>query len=226
MNIQIFSVIYFPNYFTFMKQIQRLFRVLSGPEKVLLISLGISFICTFLPWFYKVNIHAVPDALGQYSETLRFFAYNGITAVMGWFFALFVITAITTILLSGKNIWVQSFLKKHHWFYLFLTGESLFILILTALIYMSYSLQFSRAGIEYGLIFAIITNIAALFGAHFYFLHHKKIQAKKVFTEQMQGNIQLKPESLEKEIDYLRDTKPKAEKTEKEEIQMSLADYN
>lgn len=209
-----------------MKQLQRLFRLLSGPEKLLLISLSIAFLCTFLPWFYKVNIHAEPNPLGQFSETVQFIAYNGITAVTGWFFALFVLTAITTIMLSGKQIWVQSFLKNHHWFYLFLTGQSLFILVLTTLIYMSYALQFSRAGIEYGLVFAIIANIVALFGAHFYFLHHKKIQAKKIFAEQMQGNIQLKPESLEKDMDYLKDMKPKTEKTEKEEIQMSLADYH
>ena len=205
-----------------MQQIKRHFFQLSSPEKTILISLGLCFIFTFFPWFYKVSIHATPDEFGKYDQISTFFAYDGITAVMGWFFSIFILTGIATVFFSVKNIIIQNFLKKNPWFYLALTGESLFLLVLTALIYASYSLQFSRAGIEFGLILAIISNIAALFGAHFYFLQKKKIHARAAFAEQMHGSTNLKTDSLEKEADvYIKEV------VEKEEItQMSLADYD
>ena len=205
-----------------MKHLQRTFQQLSNPEKALVISLLLSFFFTFFPWFSQISITAIPNAVGKYEDVKTFSGYEGITAVMGWFHVFFVITIIFSVFLSNSNRIVQSFVHKYYWWYLFLAGESLFILILTALINTAYAIQFTSAGIQYGLIFCIILNIIALFSSHFFFLHRKKIQIKKIFASQMQSSVQIEPETIAPEPRQPRVNTPLPEK---KESQLSLSDY-
>lgn len=198
-----------------MKHFKQLYHRLSLPEKILAISLLLGFVFTFFDWFYQIQISPTMNSAGNYEEALQFNAYNGIAAVTGYFYALFTLTTLASLLLSMHDKYVQNFLSKNHWFYLFLTGESLFLLILTFLIYTNYSLQFTKAGVKSGLILAIIANLGALFAAHFYYLKNRKKNIKKVFQDQMQENIRL-------ETDTPDTSEPSKETSHK---QMSFADY-
>jgi len=200
-----------------MREIKKKFHGLSSVEKFLTVSLIFSFLFTFFSWFYQANITGTPNADGKYEEIISFNAYEGISAVTGYFYALFILTAIALIFLSLKDKTLASFLDKRPWFFLFLTGQSLFLLVITFLIYSAYSLQFTRASIEIGLVLSIISNLIAVFSAHFYYLQKKKIIISKKFTEQMQNNIHLQSEDIQ--------LKSETEKRETEDRQMSLADY-
>lgn len=208
-----------------MKHLQRTFQQLSSPEKVLILALGLSFFFTFFPWFSQLSITAIPNAVGKYEDVKTFSGYEGITAVMGWFHVLFIGAVILSVFLANTNRFVQSFVNQHYWWYLFLVGESLFLLILTALIDTSYAIQFTSAGIQYGLIFCIILNIVALFASHFFFLHRKKIQIKKIFASQMQGVVQIEPEAVVVDKSSRSSISTPQEKQEKKESQLSLSDY-
>jgi hypothetical protein len=199
-----------------MKHFKQLYHRLSLPEKILAISLVLGFIFTFFDWFYQIQISPTINEAGNYEEALQFNAYNGIAAVTGYFYALFTLTTLLSLLLSVHDKYLQNFLSKNHWFYLFLTGESLFLLILTFLIYTNYSLQFTKAGIKSGLILAIIANLGALFSAHFYFLKNRRRNIKKSFQSQMQETVNLEPDIPTPSEKAKDDTRQ----------QMSFADYH
>jgi cytochrome bd-type quinol oxidase subunit 1 len=172
-----------------MKNFKQKFKRQSLPEKILFFSLILSFFCTFLPWFYK----ELPTT-GKENLIISANAYQEIAGVLGYFYILFILTAFVFLILQLKEKSITKFLEKKPWFFLFLTGESLFLLILSFLIYTSYSLQFARSGIKYGLFFAIIANIISFFASHFYYLEKNKNLKKQEFISNMQGKVFLEPE--------------------------------
>jgi hypothetical protein len=211
-----------------LKKLLKKFKQLSSIEKVLTVTLFLCFLFTFSPWFLKENQLSVANQLKQYTETEKLNAYSGITAVVGYFYTIFILTALASQLLSLKSRFINSFFIKNYWFYLFLTGEALFLLIINGLIWAAYSMQSLKTEITYGFFITGIINIIALFAAHFYYLQKKKIRLKKMFVSQMQSNVHLEPDDLSVE----KIKKPKTSQSTKvsqtevpESQQMSLGDF-
>jgi len=193
------------------------FKRLHLHEKVLVIGLILSFLFTFLDWFFQVNITPVANELGKYEDIKTFNAYEGIIAVIGYFYSILTLSALVAFILSLKEKMVSKFIEKRHWLFLFLTGESLFLLVLAFLIYTSYSMQYSRAGVRHGLILLIITNIVTLFASHYYFIQRNRIKLKSAFESQLgKDNINI-------DFDEVTNKKNKQDDTLD---QMTLADYN
>ena len=197
-----------------MKRFIRIYHRMGSAEKILFFSLIFSFVFTFFDWFYQIQMSLTMNDQGNYEQYISFSAYDGIAAVIGYFYSLFVVTTFIILILSMYDKYILSFVSKNSWLYLFLTGESLFLLILSFLIYTNYSLQFTKAGIKYGLVMGIVCNLLALFAAHFYFLQNRKKNIKKAF--QNNNNTV----SLEHDVDEsLKTVKNETHK------QMSFADY-
>lgn len=206
-----------------MRQLKQQFKRLSSTEKTMFISFAICFFFTFFSWFYQRETSETPFNDGSYERFIHYNAYKGVTAVIGYFYAFFILSGLGTIILSVKDKFVSRFIDKQPWFYLLITGESLFLLVLSFLIYTSYSLQFSSAGSSFGIYFVIISNIVALFAAHFFFLKKRKYLKDKVFREQMHGTVNL-------ETDQISHSSPskesKKENKEEAEKQMSFGDLS
>lgn len=207
-----------------MNKISRQLKKLSFNEKFLIVALFFCFIFTIPNWFFHIKATSIPNEYNNYANTKNFNAYQGIAAVMGYFYSIFILSALFGAISTAFIPAIKRFFEKKYWFYLFLTGEALFILVLTTLIYTSYSMHFTKAGIKYGLILAIISNIIALFAAHFYYLKKNKIKIKKQFSAQMHNNIHLEAEKItpvpQKEHIHKEKHEPK-----KTQAQMSLGDF-
>ena len=199
------------------------FKRLTKPEQTILVSLLLSLSFTFCPWFYKVKINPLADKNGNYEIIESFHAYNSdIIAVLGYFYAIFILTAITAIIVSMYDKFINSLIKKYNWFFLFCTSQSFFLLILTFLIYTSYSMQFARADTKYSLFITMLFNIVALFASHFYFINQRKLSMKREFASKMKGAVHLETE----EVSNNKTIESEEIDNEEKLKQMTFADYD
>ncbi len=167
-----------------MKNISHKFTRLPLAERILFFSSVFCLIFTFFPsWFKKV----IPSS----EVAINYNAYTGVTAAIWYFYAIFLISIIVIFILSLSNKKIKAFIEHRNWVYLFITGESLFLLVIALLVNMHYALQFVEASIGAGLVLCIIANILSLFSAHFYFLQRKNNKIRKEFINQMKPNISL-----------------------------------
>ena len=199
-----------------MKVLLNHYKRFSTTEKILFISLVLSFISTFFPWFYKIDVSAIPTSQGH-DEVLKFHAYNGIGVVIGIFYSMIVFSSLVLLIASLKERIIQKFLERNSWIFFALVGQAIFMLVLVTITYLVYSMQFSRAGVDYGLIFSIIFTFIAFLSSHFYFSQGQKKSKQKNIRENLESNVYLDPQTVpdnEEKEPPVDDSK-----------QMSLGDY-
>lgn len=195
-----------------MKNFSLKFRRLSLNQKALFFFLILAFIFTFLRWFYYIETTLIPG--GEVKEIERYFnAYQGVTAVMGYFYSFFLLSTLGMFLFSMYDNYLQGVIQKKPWLYTLFVSEALFLLVLMFLVYTSDTLSadFRKSGVCIPLFLEGIFTLGALFSAHFYWIYEKKNATKKQFLEQMKGSVSLEPEEIKKE--------------DKEVQQMSLGDF-
>ncbi|PCI25400.1 hypothetical protein COB57_01595 [Candidatus Peregrinibacteria bacterium] len=193
---------------------------MSKAERVLLVTLFLSFVLTFFSWFYSTETsdNVIVDT-DSYESTIYYNAYQGITSVLGYLYVLFLAIPFVGILISMKDKWVKSFFEKRPWLFLFFTGESLFLLIITFLVYSAYAIQAFKSGIQPALIITIIVNLVSLFAAHFYYIRKDKERRVRLVDSQLKSQVQL-------ETDIVGGKIPDLDKKEEEsDAQMTLGDY-
>ena len=188
-----------------MKNITHKFKRLPLAERVLFFSSIFCLIFTFFPsWFTKEIVIVGTEFINtseRVTEISNYNAYTWVTAAVWYFYLIFIISLIVIFILSLMNKKVKSLLEQKNWIYIFITGESLFLLTIILLVSMHYSFTFFKAGIWAWLILCIISNFIALFSAHFYFLERKNNKIKKEFISQMKPNITLDIDKIQKEED-------------------------
>jgi hypothetical protein len=152
-----------------LRRIKHTLLRLTAEEKVIGIGSLIMLIGTFMPW-YSVVMNFDKKSL---TET----GFSGDLGVIG--FVVFLMSLISLIVLLGENLHLPlpQFGYKREQILFFFLGESFFLTLLTMAIYTKRSLEFTEAGLRFGV---YIVLLGAFFGALSAFALTQKKKKKEV----------------------------------------------
>jgi len=152
-----------------LRRIKHTLLRLTAEEKVIGIGSLVMIIGTFMPW-YSVVMNFDKKSL---TET----GFSGGLGVIG--FVIFLMSLISLIVLVGENLHLPlpQFGYKREQILFFFLGESFFLTLLTMAIYTKRSLEFTEAGLRFGI---YIVLIGAFFGALSAFALIQKKKNKEV----------------------------------------------
>ncbi len=157
-----------------LRRIKHTLLRLTAEEKVIGIGSIAMLIGTFMPW-YGVIMNFDKKSL---TET----GFSGDLGVIG--FVIFILSIISLIVLVGENLHLPlpKFGYKREQILFFLIGESFFLTLITMAIYTKRSLEFTEAGLRFGIYLVLI---GAFFGAlsGFALIQKKKTKEVKEFFD-------------------------------------------
>ena len=142
---------------------------LTAEEKVIGLGSLVMLIGTFMPW-YSVTMNFDNKSM---SET----GFSGDLGVIG--FVIFLMSLISLLILIGENMRLPlpNFGYKREQILFFFLGEAFFLTLLTMAIYTKRSLEFTEAGLRFGI---YIVLLGAFFGALSAFAMIQKKKKKEV----------------------------------------------
>lgn len=183
-----------------LRRIKHTLLRLTAEEKVIGIGSLIMLIGTFMPW-YSVVMNFDKKSL---TET----GFSGDLGVIG--FVIFLMSLISIIVLIGENLHLPmpKFDYKREQILFFFLGESFFLTLLTMAIYTKRSLEFTEAGLRFGI---YIVLLGAFFGAlsafaliqkkknkevQEFFAHEQEAEATEETVEIKEEMTQTEPEPM------------------------------
>jgi len=152
-----------------LRRIKHTLLRLTAEEKVIGIGSLVMLLGTLMPWYSVV--------MSFDKKTLTETGFSGDLGVIG--FVVFIMSLITILVMIGENMHLPlpHFGYKREQILFFFLGESFFITLLTMAIYTKRSLDFTDAGIRFGLYMVLL---GAFFGALSAFALIQKTKKKQV----------------------------------------------
>lgn len=152
-----------------LRRIKHTLLRLTAEEKVIGIGSLIMIIGTFMPW-YSVIMNFDKKSL---TET----GFSGDLGVIG--FVIFIMSLISLLVLVAENMHLPlpQFGYKRDQILFFFLGEAFFLILLTMAIYTKRSLEFTEAGLRFGIYLVLL---GAFFGALSSFALIQKKKKKEV----------------------------------------------
>lgn len=171
-----------------LRRIKHTLLRLAAEEKVIGIGSLIMLVGTFLPWYSVV--------MNFDNKSLTETGFSGDLGVVG--FVIFLMSLISLIVLVGENLHLPlpQFGYKREQILFFFLGQSFFLTLLTMAIYTKRSLEFTEAGLRFGV---YIVLLGAFFGAlsAFALIQKKKKKEVQEFFAHEQGNDDTEAELAE-----------------------------
>lgn len=204
-----------------LRRMKHAFIRLSTEEKVTLIG-GLAILFgSFMPW-YQVNLSVTAD-------TVSVNGFGGDMGVIG--LAVFLLTLFACLLLVGEHMRFRmpTFGHVKEKVMLFLTAQSVFLLLLTLLVYTKRSLDFTNAEIRFGLYTALIGGFFAAIAAYATLQRLKRREVQDFFGRD--DNAEETEDETEDTAVETDDSRDEIDETMEEEIaeeaeQMSLSDFS
>lgn len=170
-----------------LRRIKHTLLRLTAEEKVIGIGSLVMLFGTFMPWYSVV--------MSFDKKSLTETGFSGDLGVIG--FVVFIMSLISILVLIGENMQlpIPQFGYKREQILFFFLGESFFITLLTMAIYTKRSLDFTEAGLRFGIYLVLL---GAFFGALSAFALIQKTKRKEVgeFFSHEQEEEEEKDESL------------------------------
>lgn len=165
------------------KTLARDFQRLDSGAKLVFFGTVIAFIAAFLPWYQVERIENADIGIQRIQEVS-----NGFTKypVFGFLSVIFAITAVTLFAqhLFGAR---KTFNISHGRAWLFLGGETLFVLLIALFVFSSEMSLIPSAELRFGLFLSVFAHFLILFGGYVQEKTYQKQESLTAFARPAPG---------------------------------------
>ncbi|MBU0706009.1 hypothetical protein KJ657_01900 [Patescibacteria group bacterium] len=162
-----------------LRRIKHTLLRLTAEEKVIGIGSLAMLIGTFMPWYSVV--------MNFDNKSLTETGFSGDLGVIG--FVIFIMSLISLIVLVAENMRLPlpQFSYKREQILFFFLGEAFFLTLLTMAIYTKRSLEFTEAGLRFGIYLALLGSFLGALSAFALMQKQKKNEVQAFFSHEQKG---------------------------------------